>query len=110
MRLLIGILLLVGAQIGVFFQLFAPLKYTVLKTNWWLYLIAIPIVWGFSNGTRITGEELGNMWGVNIVTFVSGIVVFTLLNNIVFNEAINLKTGICLLLAFIIVAIQTLWK
>jgi|TARA_R110000796_G_scaffold250262_2_gene379027 hypothetical protein len=110
MRLLLGILILVLAQIGVFYQFFAPIKYTVLKNNWWIYVIAIPIVWAFATGTRICTEELDDTWGVKVVTFVAGIITFAIFNFLVFEQGINLKTGTCLLLAFIIVGIQVFWK
>jgi hypothetical protein len=110
MRLILGIILLILAQSVVFFQLFAPLKYGALKNNWWLYGIALPAVWLFHHGTNICAEELGEMWGVRIISFVAGIITFAIFNYFIFEEGISMKSGVCLGLAFMIVGIQILWK
>lgn len=110
MKLILGVTLLILAQSVVFFQLFAPLKYDALKNNWWLYGTAIPAVWLFHHGTNMCAEELGGTWGVRIISFIAGILTFMLFNYLVFSEGLNLKNGICVILVFLVVIIQVIWK
>ena len=51
-----------------------------------------------------------NLWPVRIISFCVGIVSFAFLSSIIMNEHLTAKTIICLLLSFLIMAIQILWK
>ena len=111
-KLLIGILLCVIAQIFVFIQVQGSVKYQFLHDNKWLVLLAgIPITWLFVESTKyIFDWSGGQLWPGRIIGFSIGIVVFTTMSVILFGEGINLKTGVCLLLSAIILAIQIFWK
>jgi hypothetical protein len=50
------------------------------------------------------------LWPSRILAFATGIVVFALFTYLFTGEGVTLKTGVCLALAGIIVAIQLLWK
>jgi hypothetical protein len=52
----------------------------------------------------------GELWQGRLIGFSIGIVVFTVMSMILFGEGISTKTGICLLLSIIILAIQIFWK
>jgi len=52
----------------------------------------------------------GKMWPNRILTFSIGIVMFTMLTQIYFNEKLNAKTLVLIGLSGLIVALQVLWK
>ena len=52
----------------------------------------------------------GMLWPTRFVGFGAGIIVYAFLVSYVFNEGINLKTFISLLLATALICIQVLWK
>ena len=74
-------------------------------------LLGVPITWLFMEATRyaVTGFE-GNFWPSRFVSFVSGIVMFTIMTWLFRSEVITLKTTISLCLAFCILFIQVFWK
>lgn len=103
-------LLFVG-QIGVWFQIYAPLKIESLKNDWFIYGMAIPITLVFRYGVGMVTESLGgSMWPSRFLTFTLGMFSFAFLTWYFNGESINLKTGICLILATSIIFIQILWK
>jgi hypothetical protein len=112
MNLILGIVYGVLAQILVFFQIQGSLKYQFLHDNKWLVLLAgIPITWLFVESTKyIFDWSGGQLWPGRIIGFSIGIVVFTAMSVILFDEGITAKTGICLFLSILILAIQIFWK
>ena len=52
----------------------------------------------------------GLLWPGRLIGFSTGMIIMAALTYIHFNEGITLKTGVTLLLAFIIVMIQLYWK
>ena len=52
----------------------------------------------------------GTLWPGRLIGFSTGMVIMAVLTNLHMNEGINTKTGITLVLAFIIVMIQLYWK
>jgi hypothetical protein len=52
----------------------------------------------------------GKMWPNRIFTFSIGIIMFTILTTIYFNERLSLKTLVLVGLCGLIVALQVLWK
>jgi hypothetical protein len=85
-----GCVLLFLGQIAVWFQIYAPLKIDSLKNDW------------FIDGM--------SMWPSRFLTFTLGMFSFAFLTWYFNSESVNLKTGICLVLAFIIIFIQIFWK
>ena len=52
----------------------------------------------------------GKTWPNRLIGFSLGVVIFTLMSQIMLKEQFSLKTGICLFLCAIILTIQILWK
>ena len=52
----------------------------------------------------------GLLWPGRLIGFSSGMIVMVVLTYIHLGEGVTLKTGVTLLLAFIIVLIQLFWK
>ena len=76
-----------------------------------LMLFGIPITYLFMEATRlaVTGFE-GEFWPGRFASFVSGIMIFTLMTYIFKGEGITLKTAVSLTLASCIILIQLFWK
>lgn len=112
MKLLLGILFGTLAQILVFFQIYGSLKYQLLQDYKWVVLLSgIPITWLFIESVKyIYLWSDGQLWPGRLIGFSIGIVVFTFMSILLFGEGISLKTGICLLLSILILAIQIFWK
>ena len=110
--LLLGILFGILAQVLVFFQIQGSLKYPFLQNNQWLVLLSgIPITWLFVESVKyIFDWSGGQLWPGRLRGFSIGIVVFTAMSILLFGEGINVKTGVCLLLSVIILAVQIFWK
>ncbi len=111
-NLVFGILYGVLGQIGSFVQLQAALKY-----GWYpkytvpLLLAAIPLSWFYVKSVEYFIKSFnGEIWPSRLLGFSIGIIMFTLLSAIMFREPFTLKTIVCLLLGFSIVAIQVLWR
>ena len=111
-KLFWGIIVGILAQVLTFFQLQGQLKYEFLKDNYWLtLLIGIPISMCFMFSVKnLVLSFNGEMWPSRLIGFSIGAIVFSLLSYFIFNEPINLKTGICLGLALLILIIQLFWK
>jgi hypothetical protein len=100
------------AQVLTFLQLQGNIKY-----GWWekhkilLLLCSIPISWLYIQSVRllVLGFD-GEIWPSRIIGFSIGIMVFGLMGYFLFGETINLKTGICLFLALMILAVQVFMK
>jgi len=78
---------------------------------WFMSLFGIPISFVYIYGTRHLVEAFdGEMWPQRLVGFAMGIIVFTALTWVHFNQGITLKTAVTLALATAIVVIQIIWK
>ena len=111
-RLLLGFLYGLLAQILTFLQLQGNIKW-----NWYerypviLLSVSIPIAWLYIKSVEYFVESFnGEIWPSRLIGFSIGVVVFALMSFFLFNEAINLKTFICLILACGILGIQIFWK
>jgi len=112
-ELLIGALLFFTGQVIAWYQtngqFISPWikKHPVLIST----IVGIPIGILYIYGTKYVAEySNGELWPVRIVGFVTGILGFTLLTYIHLDEGINLKTGVILTLATVIVLLQVFWK
>ena len=73
--------------------------------------LSIPIAWLYIKSVEYFVESFnGEIWPSRLIGFGIGIIVFGLMSFFLFNEAINLKTFICLILACGILGIQIFWK
>jgi len=111
-NILLGILFIALAQTGAWFQQFAPMKWNWFKENTWVsvLLIGVPITYLFIWGAQYLYMEFGSAWSVSLIQFSIGIFIVMVLTYFILNEGINLKNGLCLFLAFMIVVIQSFWK
>lgn len=111
-KLLLGFLYGLLAQIITFLQLQGGIKY-----NWYskypilTLSLALPISWLYLKSVGYFVESFnGEIWPSRLIGFGIGIIVFALMSYFLFNEAISLKTFICLVLACGILGIQIFWK
>jgi hypothetical protein len=88
-----------------------------LKTDWFrnnyfiLSLFGIPISYAYMYGTKYCYEGYGGIiWPGRFTGFAAGMIVFTTLTALILNEGVTLKTGVSLILATALVAVQVLWK
>jgi len=112
-NLIIGLLLFTIGQSLIWFQTNGQFVWPWFKRNPLIIsLIAgTGISYMFIMATAYVAEYFdGQLWPGRFIAQVSGIVIFTILTFVLLNEGISTKTTISLILAFIIIAIQILWK
>jgi hypothetical protein len=111
-NILIGILFYLLAQGTTWFQMQGQFIWEFFKKNPLIIsLLGIPISYLFIMATKYTVEGSdGLLWPSRFIGFGIGIIVYGILVSVYFNEGINPKTLISLLLSIIIICIQVLWK
>ena len=111
-KILLATLFMTLGQIGSFMQLQGSIKYGWSEKYLWLLLLSgIPISWLYIKSVNLYVQGFGGqIWPSRLVGFALGVVIFTILSSVLFQEHLNLKTIISLILAFTIVAIQIFWK
>jgi len=105
-------LLFAVGQSVVWFQVNGPIIWPLAKQyRWVLILLGIPITYIFMKATEsaVSGFD-GEFWPSRFVSFVVGIVIFSILTWMFRGEGINIKTAVSLCLAFAIIFIQLFWK
>ena len=112
MALLIGMLLMLLAQILTFYQLQGQLKYQWFKDNYWvIVLMGIPISMMYMESVKqIINYYGGLLWPSRLIGFGIGVVVFAILSQLLFGENLTTKTMVCLILSGVIILIQIFWK
>ena len=108
----IAIILFTIGQGIVWIQVNGPLIWDWAKKYKLLLLFCgIPITYLFMEATRIavSGFE-GLFWPGRFLSFVSGIMIFTVFTYMFKGEGITLKTAVSLTLASCIILIQLFWK
>jgi hypothetical protein len=110
--LITGILYFLLAHIMVFFQLNGQFKWSWFKEHEWVMaIIGIPISFLYIWGTKYTVQGLdGLLWPTRFIGFGIGMVVYAILVSYFFNEGMNVKTAVSLLLAVMLIFIQVTWK
>lgn len=95
-----------------FMQLQASIKYGWHQKYLWIILLfGIPNTWVYMKSVNYFIAAFdGEIYPSRLLGFSIGIVVFAIMGWILFSEAINAKTVVCLLLALCIVLIQVLWR
>jgi hypothetical protein len=74
-------------------------------------LFSIPIGYLFTYGMKFAVQEMDEVWGPRLLGFGISYLVFPFLTYYYFNESMfSPKTLTCILLSFVIVAIQVFWK
>ena len=111
-KILLATLFMTLGQIGSFMQLQGSIKYGWSEKYLWLLLLSgIPISWLYIKSVNLYVQGFGGqIWPSRLVGFALGVVIFTILSSVLFQEHLNLKTVISLILAFTIVGIQIFWK
>lgn len=72
-------------------------------------LVGVPVSYLFIIATRYSHTAFnGKIWPGRILTFATGIIIFTTLTHLFLNEAVTWKTGVSLFLTFIIILLQVL--
>ena len=110
--LLLGIFLLFIVQSIVWFQINGQFIWDWFKKNPYIVsLLGILISFLYIKSTElIVGYYDGLVWPARFIGFSVGVIVFSLFTYKFIGEGINLKTALCLFLAFIIICIQLFWK
>jgi len=112
MNLFLGFLYGFLAQVLTFIQLQGPLKWNLLENHrFWLIFMGLPISWLFMNSVKnfVIAFD-GTIWPSRLIGFSIGIMVFTVMAQFMFSEGLSLKTGVCIFLGILILAIQLFWK
>ena len=112
MNIVYGILWGVMAQCLTFLQLQGQLKFEWMKQNVWLVvLMGIPISYMFMQSVKyfVLAFE-GAIWPSRLIGFGIGVIVFTVMSELLFKEPFTTKTGICLFLGVLIILTQIFWK
>jgi ABC-type enterochelin transport system permease subunit len=112
MNIIWGILWGLAAQVVTFIQLQGQLKYQWMKDyTWVVVLMGIPISFMFMQSVKYFVEGFdGQIWPSRLIGFGIGVIVFTLMSELLFKEPFTAKTGVCLFLGLCIIAIQVFWK
>lgn len=95
-------------QIGTFLQLQGSYKYGWYEKHQWLIILAsVPLGYLYIKSVNYLIEGSGGQIFISrLLGFSIGIVVFTVMSVLLFNEPPTLKTILCIFLAFLIVVIQ----
>ena len=112
LHLFYAVTLISAAQVIVWFQhnwQFINPKY---KPEWWgWYIVAIPITWMFLKGTYYGVTVFDNqLWPNRFIGFILGIISYALLTADFFKQPVTSKIFVQLILCFLIVLVQVLWK
>lgn len=112
MKLLIGFMLGVLAQIFTFVQLQGQFRWEWFKQH--PYIVAtmgFPISLLYIGSVTYLVEYFeGELWPSRLMGFSIGAMVFSYMAYSWFQEPVTIKTGVCLFLAFCIMMIQLFWK
>ena len=112
MKIFLAVVLSILGQVMAFYQLQGHLKYEWLKNNLWLpVLMGIPISIVFMVSINLMIKHYdGQLWPSRILGFTIGTMTYAFMSKFLFNESINTKTVICLLLSLLIIIVQVFWK
>lgn len=110
--LIAGVGVFILAHVITWFQLNGQFFSEWFKKNTFiLALFGIPLSYLYIYGTKYCYEGFnGVIWPGRFIGFAVGMVVFALFASTVMNEGITMKTGVSLLLATALVAVQIFWK
>ena len=95
------------AQIVIWFQLNAQVKWDWFKDNYLLLsILGMPISYALILSTKLGFQGFGELWPIRLMGFAVGIMSFPVITYLVLGEGITLKTGISLILAGVILLLQ----
>lgn len=112
MNLLISIILIVLGQCITYFQSQGQFFWPWAKENPLIMaLLGVPVSLLFIYFAKYNAMAFdGQVWPGRIIQFCIGTMVFATMSTLMMGESINLKTGVCLGLAMLILGIQIFWK
>ena len=112
MKLFLAILLLSIVYIVGWYQIHGQFLWEWFKKyEYYLIWISVPSTLISIRAIKLINEYFnGLIWPNRILTFCIGIILFSILTSIHFEEKINIKTLILLILATIMVTLQVFWK
>ncbi len=94
------------AHILSWFHMNGQFKFEFMRSQWWIALMSIPIAYLFYYSTRFSYEYFGFVWNIRMIGFGLGTFIFGIMSYYIMGEIPNYKTGICLLLALVIILLQ----
>lgn len=112
LHLLYAVILISSAQVIVWFQHNWQFINPKMKPEWWgWYVVAIPITWMFLKGTYYGVTAFGgDLWPNRFIGFILGIISYAWLTSYFFKQPLTSKIFVQLILCFLIVLVQVLWK
>ena len=113
MNLLIGVVLILIGQIGIWFQTNGQFFNSWAKENplYMALIFSFPISYMFIYATTYVVEFFnGSLWPGRFIGFGTGMIAFSILTYLIMGEGITTKTLISLILATTLVALQIFWK
>jgi multidrug transporter EmrE-like cation transporter len=111
MKIVYALLLSLLAQVISFIQLQGQMAWKFPKENpYVMMLLGLPISLIFIKTTKIFNEAFDANWPGRLIGFGVGVIVFTIMSWLIFEESPTPKTLVCLGLAFTIVLLQIFWK
>ena len=110
-NIIICVVLMIIGQAGAWFQQYAHIKYPWFKENTWLLaLFGFPLAYVFIYAARFGYEGFNEAWVIRIVQISVGFIMMQVLTQGLLGETLTPKTIVCIILSFIILAIQFIWK
>ena len=106
-NIIIVILMLTVAHVVIWFQINAQ-----VISDWYknhivlLCLLGIPISYIFFKATEMGYAATGSLWAVRFLAFGTSMITFPIITYLVVGEGITIRSGICILLAMIIMLLQ----
>ena len=110
--LTLGFIYFVVSATAIWFQTHAQFFNDWSKDN--ALLVAIPgfiiSYWSIKATENIAEAYDGAVWPARLIGFGVGIIIFSILTWLILGEKIEIKSAVCVLLAFCILIIQLFWK
>ena len=110
--LTLGFIYFIVSATAIWFQTHAQFFNDWSKDN--ALLVAIPgfiiSYWSIKATENIAEAYDGAVWPARLIGFGIGIILFSILTWIILGEKIEIKSAVCVLLAFCILIIQLFWK
>jgi hypothetical protein len=110
--LTLGFIYFVVSATAIWFQTHAQFFNEWSKDN--AILVAIPgfviSYWSIKATENIAEAYDGAVWPARLIGFGIGIILFSILTWVILGEKIEIKSAVCVLLAFCILIIQLFWK
>tara|TARA_R100001509_G_scaffold42624_2_gene23035 strand:- start:224 stop:571 length:348 start_codon:yes stop_codon:yes gene_type:complete len=111
-KFFLACLLIFAGHILAWYQTYSPFVWDWCKENivFMPLIFSIPTGYLFLYGMKFAIEEMDEVWGARLLAFGLSYLVFPFLTYYYFNESMfETKTIVCVLLSFLIVAIQVFY-